>query len=51
MRSWLIHLLDMVDNHVLRHRFGSVCYFVANSDWWPEGECPCRYCAGFRSVT
>ena len=40
-RLRLIHLVDMVDDLILRHRFFRVCRWVADSDWWGS-YCTCK---------
>jgi hypothetical protein len=48
MKLLLIHLADMFDNWVLRHRFYWVCQRVSNSSWWGEFACGCLYCRKFQ---
>lgn len=44
MKRFLIHLVDIFDNWVLRHRVDGVCVRVSESKWWGDGVCECWYC-------
>lgn len=48
MKILLIHLLDMIDNWIFRHKIHYVCEKVAASQWWGAGDCHCFYCGRFK---
>lgn len=47
MKLDLFHLVDWLDSRILRHRFRSVCQWIARLE--PEGPpCLCAYCRSFQ---
>lgn len=43
VRSTIIHVLDWVDDVILRHSWYWLCNRIAKSEWWPE-PCRCWWC-------
>lgn len=44
MKRFLIHIADLIDNYLLRHRLYSVCDKIGKSSWWGNHQCNCWYC-------
>ncbi len=44
MKRLLIHLADLIDHYIFRHKFHFVCDRIGASDWWGKQQCHCWYC-------
>jgi hypothetical protein len=49
-KLFLIHIADMTDVYILKHRFNSFCTKVGMSNWWGDYKCFCFYCKKIKSL-
>jgi len=49
MKIILIHIADMFDHYILRHKVIFICDKIGQSDWWGEHFHNCWYCRKFGS--
>lgn len=48
MKNKLIHIMDMIDNYIFKHKWHWICNQIAISDWWGNYDCKCKYCIKFK---